>query len=109
VLERWPARWLVADDVGLGKTVEAGLILWPLLSRDTVRRVLILCPSSLTEQWQVRLREMFDIRMSVYLPEADTPKSDYWNTHNQVIASIQTLRKDHKGRHDRLLPVSPGI
>ncbi|MDA3832165.1 MAG: SNF2-related protein, partial [Spirochaetales bacterium] len=107
VLERWPARWLVADDVGLGKTVEAGLILWPLLSRDKVRRVLILCPSSLTEQWQLRLRTMFDIRMSVYLPEADTPKSDFWNTHNQVIVSMQTLRKDHKGRHDRFLESKP--
>ena len=107
VLERWPARWLVADDVGLGKTVEAGLILWPLLSRDKVRRVLILCPSSLTEQWQLRLRTMFDIRMSVYLPEADTPKSDFWNTHNQVIVSMQTLRKDHKGRHDRFLEGKP--
>ena len=107
VLEKWPARWLVADDVGLGKTVEAGLILWPLLSRDKIRRILILCPASLTEQWQVRLRIMFDIRMTIYHPVSDTKKSDYWNTHNQVIASIQTLRKDHKGRHDRLLESKP--
>jgi len=107
VLEKWPARWLVADDVGLGKTVEAGLILWPLLSRDKVRRILIICPASLTEQWLVRLRTMFDIRMSLYLKEADTVKSDFWNTHNQVIVSMQTLRKDHKGRHDRLLASKP--
>lgn len=107
VLEKWPARWLVADDVGLGKTVEAGLVLWPLLSRDKVRRILILCPASLTEQWQVRLRIMFDIRMSVYLKEADTDKSDFWDTHNQVIVSMQTLRKDLKGRHDRLLESKP--
>ena len=57
----WPARWLVADDVGLGKTIEAGLILWPLISRGTVRRLLILCPASLVAQWQQRLREMFDL------------------------------------------------
>ena len=107
VLERWPARWLIADDVGLGKTVEAGLILWPLLSQDKVRRILILCPASLTGQWQERLREMFDIRMSVYLPDADTPKSDFWDTHNQVIVSMQTIRKDHNGRHDRLLESKP--
>lgn len=107
VLEKWPARWLVADDVGLGKTVEAGLILWPLLSRDKVRRILILCPASLTEQWQVRLRTMFDIRMSVYLKDADTDNSDFWDTHNQIIVSMQTLRKDHKGRHDRLLASKP--
>lgn len=107
VLEFWPARWLVADDVGLGKTVEAGLILWPLLSREKIRRILIICPASLTEQWQVRLRTMFDIRMSVYLPDADTDKSDYWNTNNQVIVSMQTLRKDHKGRHERFLESKP--
>jgi ERCC4-related helicase len=107
VLETWPARWLVADDVGLGKTVEAGLILWPLLSREKVRRILILCPASLTEQWQVRLRTMFDIRMTVYNTASDTKNADYWNTHNQVIASIQTIRKDHKGRHNRLLESKP--
>ena len=50
---------------------------------------------------------MFDIRMTVYHPGLDTKKSDYWNTQNQVIASIQTLRKDHKGRHDRLLESKP--
>src|SRR5207247_5623521 len=52
VLSSWPARWLVADDVGLGKTIEAGLILWPLLSKGLVRRLLIVCPASLVEQWQ---------------------------------------------------------
>ena len=62
VLESWPTRWLVADDVGLGKTIEAGLILTPLLFSGRVRRLLILAPASLVEQWQVRLREMFDIR-----------------------------------------------
>src|SRR5439155_6282000 len=52
----WPARWLVADDVGLGKTIEAGMILMPLLARSVVRRLLILCPASLVEQWQYRMR-----------------------------------------------------
>src|SRR5262245_53731304 len=48
----WPARWLIADDVGLGKTIEAGLILLPLLSRGDVKRLLVLCPASLGEQCQ---------------------------------------------------------
>ena len=94
VLEGWPTRWLVADDVGLGKTIEAGLILTPLLSSGRVRRLLILAPASLVEQWQVRLREMFDIRISHYLPAADTEASDFWNTHDRVIASAHTLRLD---------------
>jgi hypothetical protein len=67
VLSGWPARWLVADDVGLGKTIEAGLILWPLLSKGLVRRLLIVCPASLVEQWQYRLRTMFDIRLARYV------------------------------------------
>jgi len=64
-LQQWPIRLLIADDVGLGKTIEAGLILWPLLSSGKVRRLLILTPASLVEQWQYRLRTLFDIRMSM--------------------------------------------
>ena len=101
-LQQWPIRLLVADDVGLGKTVEAGLILWPLLSSGKVRRLLILTPAALVEQWQFRLRTLFDIRMSMYSPGVDRPKVDFWSTHNQVIASLQTLRSDHAGRHKRL-------
>ena len=103
VLESWPTRWLVADDVGLGKTIEAGLILWPLLSRGTVKRLLVLCPASLVEQWQVRLRTMFDIRLAHYTPDADTSQADFWHTHTQVVASLQTLRADRRGRHQRML------
>jgi len=107
VLSKWPTHYLVADDVGLGKTIEAGLILWPLLSKGTVRRLLVVCPSSLVDQWQYRLREMFDIRMTRYLPEADTKRSDFWNTQNQVVASLQTLRLDHNERHERILEAEP--
>lgn len=97
-----PARWLVADDVGLGKTIEAGLILMPLLSSGEVKRLLVLCPASLVGQWTSRLRAMFDIRLAIYSPDSDTPKADFWNTQNQVVASVQTLRADRHGRHKRL-------
>ncbi len=107
VLESWPTRWLVADDVGLGKTIEAGLILTPLLSSRRVRRLLILAPASLVEQWQVRLRKMFDIRISIYIADADKETSDFWNTHDRVIASAHTLRLDTGGRWDRLLDAEP--
>ena len=107
VLESWPTRWLVADDVGLGKTIEAGLVLTPLLSSGRVRRLLILAPASLVEQWQVRLREMFDIRLSVYAAVSDTPTGDYWNTHDRVVASAHTLRLDKGGRWNRLLDAEP--
>lgn len=107
VLERWPARWLVADDVGLGKTIEAGLILTPLRSSGRVRRLLILCPASLVEQWQDRLRTMFDIRLPRYTTEADGARADFWGTHPEVIASIETLRLDNDDRHQRLSEAPP--
>src|SRR5690606_8563162 len=47
---------LLADDVGLGKTIEAGLILTELILRRRIRRVLILCPASLRTQWQQEMR-----------------------------------------------------
>ena len=107
VLESWPTRWLVADDVGLGKTIEAGLILTPLLSSGRVRRLLILAPASLVEQWQMRLREMFDIRIPMYAAAADTPRSDYWNTTDKVIASAHTLRMNTGNRWERLTEAAP--
>ena len=107
VLESWPTRWLVADDVGLGKTIEAGLILTPLLSSGRVRRLLVLAPASLVTQWQVRLREMFDIRLSIYVPDADTETSDFWNTHDRVVASAHTLRLDKGNRWERLFDANP--
>lgn len=107
VVQELPTRWLIADDVGLGKTIEAGLILWTLLNKNAVKRILILCPASLVEQWQERLRSMFDIRMARYTTEADTPKSDFWNTHSQVIASLPTLRKNSNNRHQRMFEAEP--
>ncbi len=102
-----PTRWLVADDVGLGKTIEAGLILMSLLSAGEVKRLLVLCPASLVEQWQTRLREMFDIRLTAYAAEGDTAAADFWNTQHQVVASLHTLRTDQNDRHKRLLEADP--
>jgi ERCC4-related helicase len=107
VLAQWPVRWLVADDVGLGKTIEAGLMLSPLLARGRVRRLLVLCPAKLVEQWQYRLRTMFDIRLAQYTTDADTPKADFWGTHHAVVASFHTLREDHNGRHGRIFAAQP--
>ena len=107
VNETWPTRWLVADDVGLGKTIEAGMVLWPLLANGTVRRLLIVCPAHLVEQWQYRLRTIFDIRLARYSADADTDKSDFWGTHPFVVASLHTLRLDRRGRHTRMIESDP--
>ena len=82
--------------------IEAGLVLWPLLSKGLVRRLLIVFPASLAEQWQYRLRTMFDIRPARCVTEVDLERSDFWSTHSQVVASLETLRLDRGGRHDGL-------
>ena len=107
VTEQWPVRWVIADDVGLGKTIEAGLILWRLFQLNLVRRLLILCPASLVQQWQERLFSMFDIRTAQYTPEQDVDRVDFWKLNPNVVASFHTLREDRKGRHDRMLQTDP--
>lgn len=94
VNRQWPFRWLVADDVGLGKTIEAGLVLMPLVASSRVRRLLILAPAKLVPQWQARLRQMFDLRLQMYGREVDTPSSDFWGTAQMVVASVHTLRRE---------------
>jgi SNF2-related domain len=107
VTEHWPVRWVVADDVGLGKTIEAGLILWRLFHLGLIRRLLILCPASLVQQWQERLFAMFDIRMAQYDPALDSNRVDFWKLNPHVAASFHTLREDRDGRHDRMLQTDP--
>jgi superfamily II DNA or RNA helicase len=56
---------LLADDVGLGKTIEAGLILAELIQRRRIRRVLVVCPASLRGQWQRELHEKFALAFEI--------------------------------------------
>jgi len=63
-----PIRLLIADDVGIGKTIEAGLIARELLDRGEIERLAVLCPPPLAEQWQSELREKFHIEAELVLP-----------------------------------------
>ena len=107
VNREWPFRWLVADDVGLGKTIECGLVLMPLVASGRVRRLLVLAPAKLVPQWQFRLKDMFDIRLQRYVTEADTERGDFWATASMVVASFHTLRGDRRGARQRLLDADP--
>ena len=62
-----PVRLLIADDVGIGKTVEAALVARELLDRSEVRRLAVLCPPHLAEQWQKELAEKFNIHAELVL------------------------------------------
>ena len=65
VLTAMQGRGVLADEVGLGKTIEAGLIVKELRLRGLVDRVLILCPATLREQWRAELAEKFDEEFDV--------------------------------------------
>jgi SNF2 family DNA or RNA helicase len=54
-------RLLIADDVGIGKTIEAGLIVRELMDRGEIQRVAVLCPPHLVEQWQGELQQRFNL------------------------------------------------
>ena len=62
-----PVRMLIADDVGIGKTIEACLIARELLDRGEIRRIAVLCPPHLAEQWQRELAEKFHIEVELVL------------------------------------------
>ena len=103
----WPFRWLVADDVGLGKTIECGLVLMPLIASGQVRRLLILAPARLVPQWQARLKQMFDVRVQQYVTAADRRGGLFWDTTPMVVGSFHTLRGKKRGVRDRLLEADP--
>ena len=67
-----PVRLLIADDVGIGKTIEAGLIARELLDRGEVQRLAVLCPPYLAEQWQEELAQKFHIQAELVLPSTVT-------------------------------------
>lgn len=62
-----PIRMLIADDVGIGKTIEAGLIARELLDRGEIRRLAVLCTPHLAEQWQLELSQKFHIEAELVL------------------------------------------
>jgi superfamily II DNA or RNA helicase len=110
VLDRFPCRRLLADEVGLGKTVEAGFVLRSLLLSGWVSRCLILVPRSLARQWQEELRERFGIEAPFYdgsrfvrfgYPHdryQDVPEEGPWQVHPVVIASAQMVRRPERAR-----------
>ena len=93
VLRRLRGRAMLCDEVGLGKTVEAGLVLSELLMRGLVRNVLVLTPPSLIAQWQGEMRRKF----AVELISHDDPafrEAGSWSGHDRIIASIHTAKRE---------------
>lgn len=103
---------LVADAVGLGKTIEAGLVIQELTFRHLTRRILIVCPSALQIQWKEEMRDRFglefhivDSEMMHQLRRTRGIHANPWSHYPRLITSIDYLKRDHPLRlFKELLP-----
>ncbi len=77
--DNWPPKLLIADEVGLGKTIEAGLFLRQAWMSGKAKRILILAPKSVLTQWQIELREKFNLNWPIY----DGAKLKWLDTYTQ--------------------------
>lgn len=87
VVENMHGKAILADEVGLGKTIEAGLILKEYMIRGLVKKVLILVPASLVTQWAIELNTKF------FIPAMTQRKSYVWEQYDVVVSSIDTAKR----------------
>ena len=91
-------RYILADEVGLGKTIEAGMIIKELKSRGLVSRVLVVCPTGLVTQWGSEMQEKFHEKFHVILPsDYDTIRrltdsNDVYGQFDQVISPMDSIK-----------------
>lgn len=95
-----PRRFLIADEVGLGKTIETALILRELASRSEMRRALMVVPAGLVNNWHQELNEVFNLDFEVFGSEGDVTdrKSNAFAKHDCLIASVDTLKRPSRIR-----------
>ena len=95
-------RYILADEVGLGKTIEAGMIIKELKTRGLVQRILVVCPAGLVTQWASEMQEKFHERFQVILPsDYDTIKrltdsEDVYGQYDQVISPMDSIKPIEK-------------
>jgi superfamily II DNA or RNA helicase len=105
-------RLLIADDVGVGKTIEAGLIVRELLDRGEIARIAVLCPPHLVEQWQQELTDRFHLRAvaltsaTVNRLERELPHgSSLFDEHPIVVVSLDYIKSERHREH--FLAIAP--
>ena len=91
-------RYILADEVGLGKTIEAGMIIKELKSRGLISRILVVCPTGLVTQWASEMQEKFHEKFHVILPsDYDTIRrltdsEDVYGQFDQVISPMDSIK-----------------
>jgi superfamily II DNA or RNA helicase len=93
VLKQFRGRVLLADEVGLGKTIEAGMVLKEYLLRGMAERVLVLTPASLVGQWREELDTKFDIACATTHDTLVRDDPDAFWDQKRIIASLATARR----------------
>lgn len=95
-------RYILADEVGLGKTIEDGMIIRELKSRGLVSRILVVCPTGLVTQWASEMQEKFHEKFQVILPsDYDTIRrltdnDDVYGQFDQVISPMDSIKPIEK-------------
>ena len=91
-------RYILADEVGLGKTIEAGLIIEELKARGLIKRILVVCPTGLVTQWSMEMQDKFGEKFHVVLPEEYetirriTDNDDVYGQFDQVISPMDSIK-----------------
>lgn len=105
-------RLLIADDVGIGKTIEAGLIARELMDRGEIARLAVLCPPHLVEQWQGELKDRFNLQAvaltaaSAARIERDIPHGvKLFDHHPVVVVSLDYIKSERHREH--FLSIAP--
>lgn len=94
VLERMRGRAILADEVGLGKTIEAGLVMMEYVLRGLARRILVLCPPPLILQWQEELKTKFNMDFVLSDDRDFASRQNPWAEVDKIVASIDTAKNE---------------
>ena len=98
MLPRQPLRFVLADDPGAGKTIMAGLLIRELIMRGDAKRILIVSPGSLTEQWQDELLEKFGVTFDIFSREKQEQcaSGNYFDESDQLICRLDQLSRNEE-------------
>jgi len=89
------SNWLIADDVGLGKTIEVGLLLAALKRKGQARRVLVVTPAGLTRQWRDEMQFKFNETYSIYGLDFQVDDPTRWKLYDRVIVSLDLAKREN--------------
>ncbi len=100
MLPRQPLRFVLADDPGAGKTIMAGLYIRELFMRADARRVLIVAPGSLVEQWRDELFEKFGLEFRIFSKEleAASPSGNPFEDHDHLIVRLDQMSRNEESQ-----------